>query len=332
MPQKAQKMNFLVIIIFIGFGWVAKNYHWTNQKHINLVNWYVIFICLPAIILLKIPQLNIDQSVIFPVLMAWMLIPVAAVFILLLARVYAWPKEIVGCLLLIVCFGNTSFVGFPIIQAFYGEKALAYAVIYDQVGSFLSLAIVGNFFIAKYSVKETKSSVKETNHSVKPSNPSQQQITSNHSNRVFLIKVISFPPFVALMLAFAIGDFDFPQAISYLFWLISLTLVPATMFLVGSHFELRISDPLIRPLGWAIATKMLVLPSCGLIILLLFEQHGLHAQVTLMESAMPPMVTASILAIHAKLAPKLAAAAVGYGLVAAILVIPAVYLLSNLVK
>ncbi len=314
-------MNFLIIIIFIGLGWLAKNYRWISDRQTSLINRYVIFICLPAIIFLKIPQLNIDQNVIFPVVMAWLLIPIVAIFVLVLAHIYCWSRQVVGCLLLIVCFGNTSFVGFPIIQAFYNEQAIAFAVIYDQVGSFLSLAIVGNFFIAKYSIAHDE-------HRQEP----EKQVNSSRTIGGFLVKVISFPPFVALLVAFATRDYPFPQAIKDSFWLISLTLVPATMFLVGSHFELKIPKELIKPLGWAIATKMLLAPTCALLFLVIFDQKGLSSQVTFMESAMPPMVTASILAIHAKLAPKLAAAAVGYGLVAALLVIPSVYLLSNLIK
>ncbi len=314
-------MNFLIIIFFISLGWVAKNDRWIKDKHISLVNHYVIYVCLPAIVLLKIPQLNIDQSVIFPVIMAWLLIPIGVIIVLTLAHFNDWSKEVTGCLLLLACFGNTSFVGLPIIQAFYGEQAIGYAVIYDQVGSFLSLAIIGNFFVAKYST-EPKGRV------ISPNNRQEniQAITP------FLIKVFSFPPFIALIIAFVIGDNLFPQIIQNGFWLISLTLVPATMFLVGSHFQLKIPKELTTPLGWAIAIKMLLAPAFALLFLLLFEQRGLYSQVTFMESAMPPMVTASILAIHAKLAPKLAAAAVGYGLIAAIFVIPVVYWFSSLIK
>lgn len=314
-------MNFLIIIIFVSLGWAAKYYSWAKEKHTILINRYVISICLPAIILLKIPQLIIDHSVIFPIIMAWLLIPIGAVFVLILARLYDWSREIIGCLLLVVCFGNTSFVGFPIIQAFYGDQALGYAVIYDQVGSFLSLAIIGNFFLAKYAI--------ESDGSSSIHNKRQNKV---HPITPFLTKVFSFPPFIALIVAFLIGDYHFPQVIQNSFWLISLTLVPATMFLVGCHFQLKIPAELTRPLGWAIAIKMLIVPAFALLLLLLFEQHGLYSQVTFMESAMPPMVTASILAIHAKLAPKLAAAAVGYGLVFAVFMVPIVYLVSYLIK
>lgn len=314
-------MNFLIIIIFVSLGWAAKYYHLTREKHTSLINRYIVFVCLPAIILLKIPQLNIDHSVIFPVIMAWLLVPLLAISVLVLARIYGWSREIVGCLLLVGCFGNTSFVGFPIIQAFYGEQALGYAVIYDQVGSFLSLAIIGNFILAKYSIEPD-------GHS----NISNKRQGNVDPIATFLIKVFSFPPFIALIIAFMIGDYHFPQIIQNSFWLISLTLVPATMFLVGNYFQLKIPTELTRPLGWAIAIKMLFAPAFALLLLLLFEQHGLYSQVTFMESAMPPMVTASILAIHAKLAPKLAAAAVGYGLVFAVFAMPLVYLVSYLIK
>jgi len=321
-------MNFLIIIIFVSLGWAAKYYHLTKVKHTNLLNRYIIYVCLPAIILLKIPQLNIDQNMIFPVIMAWLLVPVAAISVLVLTRIFGWSKEILGCLLLVVCFGNTSFVGFPIIQAFYGEQALGYAVIYDQVGSFLSLAIIGNLFLVKYSTAPNRYITNSDNYSttLNKRQPNVPPIAT------FVIKVFSFPPFIALIIAFLIGDSYIPQIIQNSFWLISLTLVPATMFLVGSYFQLKIPTEFVKPLGWAIVIKMLLTPAFALLLLLSFDQHGLYSQVTFMEAAMPPMVSASILAIHANLAPKLAAAAVGYGLIMAIFVIPLVYWLSNLIK
>ena len=289
-------------------GWAARRNGWLSDKRISIFNHYVIWVCLPAIALHKLPLLDIEWSLLFPAIMTWTLIPILIVLVLLLARGYGWNRNIVGCVLLLVCFGNTSFVGFPIIQAFFGKDALAYAVIYDQLGSFLGLAIVGNIIIACYAQPES----------------SEPALSLRH----LVIKVLTFPPFVAMLFAFITKGWYLTPLVKQGLSIISITLVPATMILVGAHFNLKVAAHHRTPLIWALGVKMLIAPLLAFAILKLTQQQALSAQVTLMEAAMPPMVTASILAIKAKLAPQLAAVGVGYGIILAIIIMPLVKHLS----
>ncbi|MBV1911018.1 MAG: AEC family transporter [Kangiellaceae bacterium] len=306
-------MEFLIILSFVSLGWIVKQNQWLISKHITRVNQYVIFICLPAVALLKIPHLTLSWSLLFPMLMSWMLLPILFVFITFVAHKNNWSRNITGCLMLIACFGNTSFVGFPIITAFYGEQALAYAVVYDQLGTFLSLAVVGNLIIANYSQDK----------------PSDESSNPSVLLKSLLIKVISFPPFIGLIFAFVFGEYYVNSGFENILAIIVTTLVPTTMFLLGAHFEFRLSDRYIKPLACGLVNKMLIAPLIAFLILYGFGQSGLVSKVTFMEAAMPPMVTASILAIHSRLSPELAAASVGYGLFAATLIMPMIYWLSG---
>ena len=51
--------------------------------------------------------------------------------------------------------------------------------------------------------------------------------------------------------------------------------------------------------------------------------HGAMLQVNVLESAMPTMITAGALAIAHNLAPRLAAALVGYGILLSLVTLPA---------
>jgi malate permease and related proteins len=55
-----------------------------------------------------------------------------------------------GDLLLVVPLGNTSFLGFPAVEALLGTDHLPAAVIYDQLGSFLALATYGGYVASRY--------------------------------------------------------------------------------------------------------------------------------------------------------------------------------------
>lgn len=298
--------NFILIGIFLSAGALAKHKGWLTSNTSIRLNQFVIFICLPSIILLKIPQLSIDEKLLLPTLVPWGGLVFISLIVLLMAKALNWSREITGCLLMITCFGNTSFFGFPMVRAFWGEEGLPYAVIYDVLGSFLSLALVGNIFIAIYSGGEQFSWLSA------------------------LKRLITFPPFIAIVVAFGFGEIKYFDWIVTGLTLIGDLLIPSTMFLVGMHLSLKIDKKLLRPLQYALGLKLLLLPLIALLSLELLVsidvKNSLIYNVTLFEAAMPPMVTASVMAIHARLAPQLAAACVGIGLFLSCITLPLWYL------
>jgi predicted permease len=68
--------------------------------------------------------------------------------------------------------------------------------------------------------------------------------------------------------------------------------------------------------------KLAVMPTIALLLVPLLGLHGPMARVTVLEAAMPSMVTAGALAVAHGLAPRLAAAMVGYGLLLSLATLP----------
>src|SRR5690606_10353459 len=46
--------------------------------------------------------------------------------------------------------GNTSYIGYPMVEALLGAQALPYAVVYDQFGTFVMLSTLGLVVLARY--------------------------------------------------------------------------------------------------------------------------------------------------------------------------------------
>jgi predicted permease len=65
------------------------------------------------------------------------------------------------------------------------------------------------------------------------------------------------------------------------------------------------------------------MPALALPLGLLFGMQGPMLQANVLESAMPTMITAAALAIAHNLAPRLAAALVGYGILLSLVTLPA---------
>lgn len=300
--------NFILIFVFFSFGLLAQRLFTLPTKLPLTLNQLVINVAIPAVILLRIPQLSLTTELIFPIVSAWLTVGVAAFFVQMFARKFNWPRPVIGALMLTAVLGNTSYLGFPMVKMFYGEALLPYAIIFDQLGNFIALAIYGTLIVSLFSEDE-----------IAPT-----------GNKIIL-RILKFPPFIALLIALLIPANVFPEVVNSLLTLCALAMVPLTMFIVGLQFQLQLDPHYRKPLMYGLGIKMLIAPIAILVIAIVFPIDTDIAKVSVFESAMPPMVTAGVMAIQANLAPKLATAMVGFGLFLSFILLPFVYWLNSLV-
>lgn len=291
-------------LVFILIGMVIRRLPDFPVQTGLVLNLFVIYITMPALILSKIPTLDFSSSILTPLVMPWATLVFAALLVRLISRLAAWPRATTGCLLMLVPLGNTSFFGFPMVAAFFGEKALSYAVLYDQLGSFIALSVYGTAVLALYGSGGF--------------DPSPGRI----ARKIFL-----FPPFIALVVAFALRNlgFVYPSLFAQLLNLLAGTLVPLVMVAVGFQLTLRLERQVVAPLSIGLIVKLLVMPAVAWGVCRAIGLQGEAVQVSVFEAGMPPMVTAGAMAIAADLAPGLAAAMVGIGLVAGCVTLPIVF-------
>ena len=130
--------NFLITIIYLILGIFARKWFRFPEQTGNILNLFVIYISLPALILLKIPELTFSNDIIIPAVVPWIMLAISAAAVKMLSNFMHWDRKVTGALLLLIPLGNTSFLGIPMVEAFFGNKAVPYAVLYDQIGSFFS--------------------------------------------------------------------------------------------------------------------------------------------------------------------------------------------------
>lgn len=261
----------------------------------DVINRFVVYVSLPALVLHLVPKLPWQPELLLLVVVPWATLLIAAAAVLLIARAYAWPRGVLGALLLCAPLGNTSFLGAPLIAALRGEQAMQYALLYDQLGSFLALSTYGLFVLARFA-------------------GDTQPTLATMAKRV-----ASFPPFIALVLAFLLPQL--PAALDDVLARIGATLSPLAMFAVGMRLRIRL-PPERAALGCGLAVKMLLVPACAFTLTRVFSDPGLSADVAILEAAMPPMLSAAALASMAGLAPELCAALAGYGIAVAFVTVP----------
>lgn len=279
----------LFICLLIGIGLQHVKAFPTNAS--DVLNAFVIYISLPALALLYIPKIVLESNVLFPILSAWIVLIFSFIVILAFARIFNWDKATIGCLLLTAGFGNTSFVGFPVIEALYGEDGLKMAFLVDQPGSFVAISTVGILIASVFS-------------------------NENLKKRAIIRKIILFPRFISFLVAIGmnISGIEATGTARYLFERLGATLAPVALISVGMQLKLKYSQTLLIPLLCGLSFKLFIAPTVILLIyVFVFGGEGLAVKVSILESAMAPMITGSIVAIMFGLNARLASLMVGFG-------------------
>lgn len=295
--------SFFLILLYLAIGAGCKRIQRFGPETPTVLNTFVLYIALPALILQKIPSLHFSADLLIPALVPWLLLVIVASLLLIISRVLEWSKEVTVALLIVLPLGNTSFLGFPMISAFFGDDHLPYALIYDQVGSFVALATYSTMLAAIYS-------------------PQQNATAIGWSARGMLMKIITFPPFIALMVALLLRGSPYPSLLQNLIDQLSATLVPLIMIAVGYSFQWGMSGERFSPIAVGLSIKLLLMP---LLVWLGCHWLGLSGKavnVSIFEAAMPPMISAGAIAITAGLAPRMVTALVGFGLIASFITLP----------
>lgn len=282
---------FVLIALTLGFGLLLQFTRLAGDRAAARLNAYVIYVALPALVLLEIPRLAFDVTVLLPVLVSWSVMIVTAFAVWLLGRVYQWPRSIVGCLLLILPLGNTGFVGIPLIDALVGKAGIGYAILYDQFGTFLALNTFGVAIAVGFS--------------------------GGHSSAAYIIgRIVRFPPFLSLILALLLAfvGVTYPDwlqdSLAWLAW----SLVPVVMVAVGIAWHLKLDASELKWFVGALATLLLAKPVIAWLVSTVLGGQGIAHQVVVLEAGMPAMISAGVLAMRYQLAPRLAASLVGYSL------------------
>ncbi|MGA1932283.1 AEC family transporter [Arcobacter sp. YIC-464] len=297
--------NFALIAIAILAGYILQKFKIFPQETSNILNKYIIYIPLPAIILLQVPKLSFSFDVLIPTIIAWLVMAITAVIVLICGKLFSWSKEIVGSLLLVAILTNSSIMGIPIIELYLGSQALPYVLIYDQLGTFLALAAYGTFVTAYYSS------------------------SGNIHAKVIVKKIVTFPSFIALMVALALLGQEFHPLITEVLTKFANTLVPVALVAVGLQLQFKLPKDDLQPLSIALLIKLILAPLIAYGICILFDWYNLAGKTSIFEAGMAPMITAGAIASMAGLAPRLSTAIVGYGIIFSFLT---TYIISILIQ
>src|SRR3974390_901472 len=103
------------------------------------LNGWAINVALPALILKLVPHVRFTTDLWFLPIAMWGVFFGACGLFLALGRALSWSEARSGAGTLVWGLGNTSFIGYPLIATLRGQEALDFALMADQLGTFVML-------------------------------------------------------------------------------------------------------------------------------------------------------------------------------------------------
>lgn len=279
---------FLCLALGIGLRFIKS---FPLNGHVPL-NHFVIYISLPALALYYIPKIEITSKLLFPVGVAWLGFVLSFLFFSGLGKWLGWSKKLIGCLVLTGGLSNTAFIGYPVMEALYGQEGLQTAIMTDQPGSFVVISTLGIATAAFYSKGEATA-------------------------KTIVSKILFFPPFIAFTLACILNftHTDFPELVQSVFFKLGGTVTSLALVAVGLQLKIDKQSKHWNFLILGLVFKLLLTPAFFIVLYkFILGGKGVVVDVSIMQSAMAPMITASILASNYGLKPKLSSMMVGVGI------------------
>jgi predicted permease len=285
--------NIVILLLCLFLGYFLQRIKIFPENAYVTLNHIIIYICLPALALYYMPQIEISTQTLFPVFVTYILFIAGFIFINIIGKIFRFDRATIGALILTCGFANTSFVGFPLLTMLFGEESLKTGIIIDQAGSFIAVTTLGIITASYYS-------------------------SSKPSAKIILKKIFQFPPFYSFIIGLLIKLLNIPVSplLRDVFQKLGSPIFFLALISVGMQLSFNFKGIKFTEVFWGLFYKLILGPLVIFVLyVLIIGGKGSVVQICIIESAMGPMVTGAILATNYNLNPKLVGIVTGLGII-----------------
>lgn len=299
--------SFILLFLCLFLGIIIRRFQvFPLNAHLTL-NQFIIYITLPALSLYYIPEIIIDRNLLLPIGVAWICFIGSVILFWSLGKILGWSDKLTGCLILMAGLGNTAFIGYPVMEAIYGSEGLKTAILVDQPGSFMVVSTLGIVVAVIFS--KGKTSVEN-----------------------ILIRIFSFPPFLTFIVAVTmnLAGIHFNEPLKEVLERLGSTVAPLALISVGMQLKIERHSQHWKFLILGLTYALIISPAIiYLLYVWVFNAKGITIQISILQAAMAPMITPSIIAAAYNLKPKLANMMIGVGIPISFITITIWYFFIN---
>jgi len=284
--------HFILIFICISAGIVLSRLRLLPVDAHKGVNAWVINIALPALALRYVPEIEWSSKILLPLIGPLIVWAGAWLYVRVYDRKKQLPPGSRTALQMTSGLGNTAFLGFPMISAFFGESEIHHAVVFDQM-TFLIFSSLGVITVLRASSENTE--------------------TLNLT--FFVKKILRFPPFLGCVLALILSRFLDFNTVNPLLDKLVATMSPMALFSIGLQLKFGAIKQELKLISAGLIYKLLLAPILILLLAFILKSSGSIAKISVFEAAMSSHITASLLTGQQGLNPRYCSLVVGVGII-----------------
>lgn len=283
--------NFLIIIFCLLVGYAMRKTRLIRADGYKIINTWIIYIGLPATSFRYLPSLQWDHELLLLLVSPLFILIGSILFIASLRKPLNLSRRSAATLMLVSGFSNTSFVGFPLVTAYFGAERIGWAIISDQATFFL-LSAVGTVIAIR-------------GRSARPAAVPLSYLAK---------RVFTFPPLLGCLAALLLSAIVDLNPLKPFFGQLSSTVSPLALFSIGMQLSFGFCRAEMFAISLSLGYKLLLGPLLLLLVCYGFGIKGDIAQVGVFEMAMPSLVATSLLLEQFKLNNKLGNAVIGFSI------------------
>ncbi|WP_343674975.1 AEC family transporter [Chitinophaga sp.] len=283
--------NFILIAVCMLAGMAMQRAKLLPADAHKGINTWLMYLALPAVSLKYIPTITWSLSMLFPLASTVIVWAGSHLFTALYSRRKRYGQRSRSTLELASGYSNTSFIGFPLIIAYFGEQYLSIAIICDQV-LFILLSTAGIITAIKGDRKSG----------------AQVEV------KMILRKLFTFPPFIGCISALTLPHFFNLAPIEPLFGKLAATVAPLALFSIGMQLRFNGWEKQRGQLSMVLLYKLLIAPLLVLAAAIITGVWGDVAKISIFEASMPTFITASVVAEQFNLNFRLVNLIIGIGI------------------
>lgn len=251
-------LQVLVLFLLLLLGFLTAKFKWLSAEGLQGLNKFVVLFAMPALTIVKL-QVAADGELLFSLFMTFLygLIAMLLCGAIAFALLKKESKKRRAVLTSLAMFGNSGFMGYPIVAARFGEDAVIYAVMFVTAFTFLAWTVG----------------------------------TALYGQKGFHIKQLFATPSVLAVvigLAMLLFQIPMPAPVNDALTMVAATTTPLSMVVIGARLvSLPISRFREKGLLLACALRLVVFPLLFLFTLRLIKVPELIAAVLFLCYAMP---------------------------------------------
>jgi predicted permease len=275
-------VNFVMIAFCIIAGMLFRKYKLVPDDAYKGINIWILYVALPAVSFKYIPYIEWSTNMLFPILSMIVVWLGGWIYSEVFCYIKGYNQRTRSSIELTTGYSNTSFIGFPLIAAYFGESKLGIAIICDQA-TFMLLSTVGIICAIKGNRSDT----------------------DGIDAKVLFKKFMTFPPLIGCILSLILSSFIDLKFTEPFFDKLSATLGPLALFSIGMQLSFKGWKKQSLQIAFPLFYKLLIAPILVLTFLFLSGIKGDIAKISVFEAAMPTLLSTSIIAERYRLNTKL---------------------------